>query len=119
MWEIESVAGSLDGAASGKGVVAEEGSKSSVAEASGGGVVASGWDASDGVGSGEAEGIAVALAVVVAGVCCCEKPKPNINSGIASKPNAIGTPQLLEAGGWGGGTGLRVKYCPSRAQVLS
>jgi hypothetical protein len=77
-------------------------------------VVASCWDASDGVGSGETEGVAVGLAVaVVADCCCCEKPKPNMSKGIASKPNAIGKPQLLELGGWGGGTGLRIKYCPS------
>ena len=71
------------------------------------------WDASDGVGSGKTAGVAVGLAAVVTGVCCCEKPKPNISSGIASTPRAIGKPQLRAAGGAGGGTGLRVKYCPS------
>jgi hypothetical protein len=84
------------------------------AAVSGCGVVASCWGAIDGVGSGETEGVAVELtAAVVAGSCCCEKPKPNINSGIASKPNAIGKPQLREGDVWGGGTGLRVKNCPS------
>jgi hypothetical protein len=117
MWAIGSVAGSLSGNAAGTNVVTAKGG---VAEASDCGVVASCWDATDGLGSSEAEGVAVGLvAAVVAGICCCEKPKPNMSSGIASTPNAIGTPQLLEAGGWGGGTGLRVKYCPSRAQVLS
>ena len=93
MWAIRSVAGSLDDAASGKGVVAEEGSKSGVAEASGCGVIASCWDASDGVGSGETAGVAVGLAAVVAGVCCCEKPKPSMSSGRDSRPRAKGKPQ--------------------------
>jgi hypothetical protein len=76
-------------------------------------VVASG-DANDGVGSGETNGVAVGLtAAVGAGRCCCEKPKPNMSSGIVSKPNAIGKPQLRDGDVWGGGTGLRVKNCPS------
>jgi len=93
MWAIRSVAGSLDDAASGKGVATAEGAKGLIAAAAGCGLVASCWDASDGVGSGETAGVAVGLAAVVAGVCCCEKPKPNINSGIASTPRARGKPQ--------------------------
>jgi hypothetical protein len=87
------VAGSLDGVQRVQRSSQSKGSKGGVAAVSGCGVVASCWDANDGVGSGETAGVAVGLAAVVAGVCCCEKPKPNINSGIASKPRARGKPQ--------------------------
>jgi hypothetical protein len=75
-------------------------------------VVASCWDAGDGVGGGETEGVAVVLtAAVVAGVCCCEKPKPNINSGRASKPKARVSPSESWLGLWW--YWLQVKNCPS------
>ena len=88
MWAIGRVARSF-GVAGGTLVTAVVGG---AADVSGGCVVASG-DASEGIGSGSVEGVAVALAVVGAGVCCCEKPKPNMSSGIASKPSARGKPQ--------------------------
>jgi hypothetical protein len=36
-----------------------------------------------------------------------------MSSGMANRPNANGKPQWVLAFGWGGGTGLRVKNCPS------
>jgi hypothetical protein len=88
MWAIGKVARSF-GVASGALVTDAVGG---AAAFSGGGVVASG-DAGDGVGSGETDGVAVGLGAVVAGCCCCEKPKPNMSSGMASSPSARGKPQ--------------------------
>jgi hypothetical protein len=79
MWAIGSVAGSLDGPASGKGVATAEGAKGLVAAGFCCGLVASCWDAVTSRQRRDGRCSVGLTAAVVAGVCCCEKPKPNMS----------------------------------------